>query len=327
MTPSILLLVSIDTEEDNWEPARRGITVENIRDLPRLDRFFERLGVRATYFTSYQVAITPWAADILGGIAAGGCAEIGAHLHPWNTPPLEEPFVTRNTLTMNLPSSLQIAKIRSLTEALESTLGRRPVSFRAGRWGFGAATGAALLECGYRVDSSVTPFIAWDDFDEGASHMWAPVDMYRLDPSGDPHVAVPGGPLVEVPISSGYSRLPWSVWSRVHSVLDLRALRPLRLVGVASRLGVIRHITLCPETETVSDMFTLSQRLIDQGVSHLHLTLHSTSLRPGLSPFTTSATEVERLYATVESFVQRLAAIATVLCATVCEAAALIPLG
>ena len=31
----VLLLVSIDTEEDNWNRARTGVTVENIRQLPR----------------------------------------------------------------------------------------------------------------------------------------------------------------------------------------------------------------------------------------------------------------------------------------------------
>src|SRR5689334_1222646 len=83
MTRPLLLVVSIDTEEDNWEPARTGTTVENIRELLVLDRFFERLGVRATYFTSYQVAVTPWSAELLRDLVPGGRAEIGAHLHPW----------------------------------------------------------------------------------------------------------------------------------------------------------------------------------------------------------------------------------------------------
>jgi peptidoglycan/xylan/chitin deacetylase (PgdA/CDA1 family) len=322
-TPSVSLVVSIDTEEDNWEPVRSGITVENIRAIPELDRFFGRLGVRATYFTTYQVAITPWAADLLAGIAACNRAEVGAHLHPWNTPPLEEPFVPRNTVTMNLPASLQAAKIRSLTAALGAVLDQRPVSFRAGRWGFGAATGAALLACGYRVDSSVTPFMSWDRLEGGASHLGAPMDIYSLDPSVDPYRPVAGGPLAEVPISSGYSRLPWSVWSRVHRLLNHRSVHRLRLAGIASRLGIIRHITLCPELDNEADMLALARLLIEQGVGHLHLTWHSTSLRPGLSPLAASAADVKRLYSTVESFVEGLAGMATVLFTTVSEAAGL----
>src|SRR5207247_1656821 len=75
-------------EQSGW-PGRSGITLDNIEALPRLSRFVGALDVRATFFTTYQVATDPRAADILREIAAGGRAEIGAHLHPWNTPPVE----------------------------------------------------------------------------------------------------------------------------------------------------------------------------------------------------------------------------------------------
>jgi len=55
----VLLIVSIDTEEDNWYRSRRAVTLENIGELRRLAMFFERLGVRPTYFTTYQVAVEP----------------------------------------------------------------------------------------------------------------------------------------------------------------------------------------------------------------------------------------------------------------------------
>src|SRR5437879_6190931 len=42
MSKPMLLIVSIDTEEDNWHPCRDGVTVENIRELPRLDALFQR---------------------------------------------------------------------------------------------------------------------------------------------------------------------------------------------------------------------------------------------------------------------------------------------
>src|ERR1043166_10087717 len=75
MTRSILVMVSIDTEEDNWRPCRDGVTIDNIRELPRLDALLRRLGVRATYFTTYQVAIREWAVALLQELQAGG-AEI-----------------------------------------------------------------------------------------------------------------------------------------------------------------------------------------------------------------------------------------------------------
>src|SRR5438876_12172844 len=154
---SVLVIVSIDTEEDNWQRSRDQVTVENIGELRRLAAFFDRLGVRPTYFTTYQVAIDPSAADVLREVSHGGRGEIGAHLHPWNTPPLTEAFVPRNSMLYNLPAELQRAKVEQLTAILEETFGHRPTAFRAGRYGLGPDTVAALLSCGYCVDSSVSP--------------------------------------------------------------------------------------------------------------------------------------------------------------------------
>src|SRR5438132_7323908 len=152
MTRSVLVLFSVDTEEDNWRPSRDGVTVENIRELPRLDALLRGLGVRTTYFTTYQVAIHEWAVAILRELQARG-AEIGAHLHPWNTPPLDEPFVPRNSMLANLPARLQLAKVERLTDTLRRAFDAAPVSFRAGRYALGPETEAALIRCGYRVDS------------------------------------------------------------------------------------------------------------------------------------------------------------------------------
>src|SRR5690242_5624733 len=111
---ALTLVVSIDTEEDNWDPVRERLTVENIRELPRLDRLFERLGVRATYFTTNQVASTPWCVQILRDLVQAGRSEVGTHLHPWNTPPVQLDLTPRNTMLGNLPIDLQRAKIETL---------------------------------------------------------------------------------------------------------------------------------------------------------------------------------------------------------------------
>src|SRR5258708_10730661 len=140
----VIVIVSIDTEEDNWHRTRTGVTVENIAELRGLAAFFDRLGVRPTYFTSYQVAIDPRAAATLREVSAGGRAEIGAHLHPWNTPPLDEAFVPRNSMLKNLPADLQRAKLGRLTAALEQAFGLSPRAFRAVRYGLGRGTGGAL---------------------------------------------------------------------------------------------------------------------------------------------------------------------------------------
>ena len=323
MFKPMLLIVSIDTEGDNWHPCRDGVTVENIRELPRLDALFQRLGVRATYFTTYQVAIRDWAAAILRELHGAG-AELGAHLHPWNTPPLDEPFAPRNTMLKNLPAALQLAKLEQLTLTLREALGGRPVAFRAGRYGLGPDTVTALIRCGYRVDSSVTPFVSWEDYDDGPTFIGAPLDSYRLAGGADVQVPQPDGPLVELPMSIGYSRPPSTMWVGLYRALSTPALRPLHLRGIASRAGIVKRISLSPETDSVPDMLTLSRRLIDAGLRHLHLFFHSPSLRPGLSPFAPDGAGVERMYRSIATYIEALARVTTLRFVTVSEAATLL---
>src|SRR5438270_2432195 len=185
MSRETVVIVSVDTEEDNWRPSRNGVAVGNIRELARLGGFFDRLGVRPTYLVNYQVAIKPCAVEVLRDLGASGNAEIGAHLHPWNTPPLDEAFVPRNTMLKNLPADLQLAKLERLTATLEQAFETSPRVFRAGRFGFGSGTVAALLRCGYCVVSSVTLFWNWQWLDYGSVFVGETLDDYRFAPDAD----------------------------------------------------------------------------------------------------------------------------------------------
>lgn len=322
MADPVTLVASIDTEEDNWRPVRSGMTANNIGELPRLQGHLEGLGLRPTYFTTYQVACDPRASRIIREIHDSGRAEIGAHLHPWNTPPLDEAFIPRNTMLSNLPRELQVEKIRAVTAALEACLGVRPYAFRAGRWGFGTKTAGALLECGYRVDSSITPFKSWAAYDEGPRHEGAPLGIYRLDGRGDTRVPVADGRLVEVPLSWGYDRR-WGLWGgpSTHSPLRRSGQWRLGLLRAAARLHLLDQIQLSPEIESVADMLVLSRRLLEIGVRHLHVSWHSPSLVPGLSPFTRTPAQVEGLYAAISRYVEGLAAITSFTPQTVSEVA------
>lgn len=318
-----LLVVSLDTEEDNWHRSRDGVTVDNIRELPRQARFFERLGIRPTYFTTYQVAIDACAAEVLRDVGAAGRAEIAAHLHPWNTPPLDEPLSPRNSMTKNLPAALQLAKLQRLTATLAESFEQRPTAFRAGRYGIGADTVTALVACGYQVDSSVSPTVDLRHVDDGPTFVGAPLTPYRLAPGQDVRQPAPGGPIVEIPLSSGFNRGPFQFWGPARRRLEAAPLRWLRCDAVASRTGMIRRLRLSPEIHSPKDMLTLSARLLEHGVRQLQLTWHTPSLRPGLSPFAPTPADVERLYAAIEAYLEGLAALTSFQCVTVSEAAAL----
>jgi len=312
--------VSLDTEEDNWRPARAGVTVENIRELPRISKCLERLGVRTTYFTTYQVAIQPWAAEILGEIRERGAAEIGAHLHPWNTPPLEEALLPHNSMLKNLPAPLQLAKLRELTMALTGAFGTAPTVFRAGRFGLGTEAVSALSTCGYQVDCSVTPFMSWEAFDDGPTFVGAPVGAYRVGVQRDVAEPQAGGPLVEIPVTCGYTRFSSAGWCTLHRILYTRRSRPSLVTGLASRLGLAKLALLSPEMTSVRDMLAVSRGALAGGVRHLQLMFHSPSLRPGLTPWNSTAAQVDRLYRSIGDYLTGLAQMASVRCATVGEA-------
>jgi hypothetical protein len=318
----LAVLVSIDTEEDNWVPTRGATSLGNVRELPRLQALLERWRVRPTYFVSYQVATDRDAASVLRELCAGGRAEIGAHLHPWNTPPLSEPFTPRNTMLKNLPPAVQVAKLQRLTEAVGAIAGERPRAFRAGRWGLGPETVAALIECGYAIDSSVMPFVDWRETDGGTDFFGAPLMPYRLGPDRDVRTPQPDGALLEIPVSAGYTRAPFQVWGRVHRALDAPSVRALRLTALASRFG-LRRVVLSPETAGVADLLQLSHRLIERKTGVLHLFWHSPSLRPGLTPFTATASDVARLYTTLEEYFAGLERLGAVTYATIGEWGAL----
>jgi hypothetical protein len=324
---SILLLITVDTEEDNWRPARRDITAENVRQLPVFADWLDHLGLRATYFTTYQIARRPWAADILRDVSADQRAEIGAHLHPWNTPPLTDAFGPRNTMMKNLSADLQLAKLRQLTAAMEAAFGGAPTAFRAGRFGLDGTGVSALISCGYRVDSSVTPYFSWEEPDGGPSFIGAPIDAYRVGEESGVMAPDSGGTLVEIPVTSGYAGASSRRWRALYRMLHAPAVRALPLASVACRLHIAKRTMLSPESETVRDMLALTRGALDGGARHLNLMFHSSTLQPGLTPWTATAADVVRLYAKMDQYLDGLTGMASVRAATISEARAALGFG
>lgn len=300
--PGPVVILLVDTEGDHWLPVPRDTSVENIHNLPRFQERCDRLGVPVTYLATYGVVSTPWAADILRELQASGHSEIGGHLHPWDTPPMQPVFDSRHTMTKNLPEAVQRAKVAILTQRIEEEVGTKPVSFRAGRYGLGRETVKILIDLGYRFDCSVTPWMSWSDTDDGPDFTGAPLSPYRLDGTTDPREPAIGGGLLEIPISSGYSRWPFDKAHAAHHALRDGWLRPFRTAGLAARLGILTRLSLNPEFNSSRGMIRLARILVAHGVPHLSVSLHSPSLQAGLTPYSQSSADVERLYRTLDQF-------------------------
>ena len=295
------LVVTIDTEEDEW--GRYDLpryTVTNTERIVALQALFDRFGVKPTYLITNPVAESESAKRVLAPILARGCCEIGAHCHPWNTPPLVEDRVPRNSMLCNLPADLQLEKIRYLKGAIRCNFGVEPSSFRAGRWGFGTEVARNLAELGFKVDSSITPFISWraydgPDFDRPYPERYrlSLTDLSRTDNSS---------PLVEVPVTTGFSGLLGGVGYPIHWALARRALVGMWTRGLVGRMGIFRMTWLCPEMTVLQSMTDLSERLCSQGARILNLMFHSVTLKAGLTPFVRSAADERRFLARIEAY-------------------------
>ncbi len=320
MRPAVRFVLSIDTEEDNWIPARHGITTTNVRQLPAFDDRLQRLGIRATYFVSYQVAASPEAAGHVRAVYARGGSEVGAHLHPWNTPP-DSGLEDHVTMLMNYPPELQEEKLRVLMDAIESNVGARPTTFRAGRFGFGASTVPALARNGLYVDSSVTPLLTWEAYDDGPNFVDAPLGAYRFDADDPYRRGDADAPMLEIPISVGATRFSPSLWPRLARLRQSRVAQALHLNGIASRLHLLRWVIMSPETNSAVEMVNASRRLVAGGVDHLHMFVHSNSLEPGMGPFARDQIEVDALLDRIDEYVDSISRYVDLTFCTVSEVA------
>ena len=299
------LCVTIDTEEEGlWGGTyrRTGNTVENVRGIPRFQELCDRFGVRPTYLVDAPIVESGEAVEILRPIQDDGQCEIGTHVHPWCNPPFEEQITERNTYLCNLPADLQRRKIEWLTDAIADSFGRRPTSFRAGRYGFDATGIGILSELGYTVDSSVIPFTDYSS-QGGPNFTHAPCEPYFPDEDDITRPAT-NGPILELPVTVGYSRKNFEA---AHS-LRTRALasrwRKLRVVGLLDRLGLARRIKLSPEQSDASAIKRLIDVCLQRGSDCLVLMFHSSSLMPGLSPYVRDETALDMFLESISTVLE-----------------------
>jgi len=286
------MIVTVDTEEDNWgDYSPRGCTVQNIEAIPALQEIFDDFQVRPTYLVSYPVAASGKAVPILRRILDAGSCEIGSHCHPWNTPPFEEEAGEKNSMLCNLAGELQFRKIRSLHETIAKNFGVVPSSFRAGRWGYNGATATALEKLGYRVDSSVLALTDWTAY-HGPDYSGVFPDAYYFSASKDVLASHPGGGMLEVPATVGFVQSDFRRSNAVFNFLTKRPFNRLRLAGVLDRLGLLNRVALTPELSSAREMIALTKRLLLKRFPLINLYFHSPTLRPGLSPFV--KTEADR---------------------------------
>ena len=304
------LLITIDTEEDDAWSGQQRIATENVRFVSRFQALSERFGFRPTWLTDEPVLSDPRFADALGASVAEGNAEIGAHLHPWSCRPFPGdalPDQSEQVYPHELSEADFRAKMERIVGLILDRFGQRPVSYRAGRWGFVREHIPWLLDLGIRVDCSVTPHISWRRHPGkrggrgGIDFRGAPRVPYWVDPA---NLLVPGrGEMLELPLTVSYLGGPFS-----HPALRPAGnrLRYTPLGAVFRRLGWTA-IPFRPwpgrSTEVLLGFLREAER---SGLPYLMLMFHSSELMPGGSPYNPDEDSVERMYLQLETLFESL---------------------
>ena len=277
--------VFCDTEEEfDWGKARSrdNRSTTHMAAMPDLQERFRARGVKCVHLVDHPIATDPASIAMLREWLERDEISIGTQLHPWVNPPHDEEVNTFNSFVGNLPISLERAKIENLTGTIESAFGRRPIVYRAGRYGVGPNSANLLREAGYEADVSVRAL--FDYGEEGGP------DFSRVRPFpfrlGD-------GALVELPLGAAYVG---GLRAKGRAVYRAAGRVP-RGRGILFRTGLLNRVPLTPEGVPLEEALAAARALIDDGLKWFSLSFHSPSVEPGHTPFVRDTADLRTFHA------------------------------
>jgi hypothetical protein len=289
------LFVVVDTEEEfDWSApfARENVSVSAIAEVGRLQRVVGRYGLKPTYVVDYPVASTSASAATLAEFAHQGSCRIGAHLHPWVTPPFDEPLVPEMSFGCNLGAPVERAKIAHLRDAIVRYMGVEPRVFKAGRYGFGETTAEVLEALDFTVDASVIPHMDFTS-EHGPTFMGFTPGPGRFGC---------GRAMLELPCTTGFIGAARTMGEPLHRAASAEWLKSTRAVGILAKTGLLNKVMLSPEGNTLEEMTALTRALHADGLRTFAMTFHSPSLKPGCTRYVRSNVEREAFLKTIDAY-------------------------
>ncbi len=304
------VVVTVDTEPDDAWSDHLCKSVRNVRALRRLDALLREFGAKATLLITYRVVQDAECVDLLRGLVSESGAEVGAHLHPWETPPFMPGGldVRYPAYPYELPPAVFAGKLERLTDAIAKRIGR-PTAYRAGRWGLAAEHLPILEGLGYQVDSSVTPLLDWrltpgipwrDGGRGGVDYRCAPQRPYH--PSYDDIRRLGSARIVEVPITVGFTRPVSGLAQRIYPAVPVFAQRILR------KLRILQVVWATPAWESRADLERMIRMAIHEGTPVINIALHSSELTVSALPECNTPAKVDEVFRRIETMLELLAA-------------------
>ncbi|MBD3373773.1 hypothetical protein GF406_01955 [candidate division KSB1 bacterium] len=300
-------IISIDVECDKgaeWKiqrPLKFSSVLEAIPNT--LAPLFRSMDIPATLLLSPEVIKSHECAESLGN-HIDQSTELGTHLHGEFIAP--QPFFNCSKTSMMQKAykpDIEFKKMENLTRLFIDTFATSPTSFRAGRFGLSENTLKFLCDLGYKVDTSVAPFMHW----KNQIHFYgAPTRPYF--PSMSNPLQSGAADIIEIPVTIGNR-----IWERFPTLSKTVPEHPLFWGFLRKYLHLehlFRSVWLRPTFSTVKEMKTLIQRMIkrNEGKQTLYFNImfHSVEFALGCSPYSGSTTKIELLHRRLESILHYL---------------------
>ena len=277
------LVISIDVEPDctpDWtysDPLTfKGVSI-GIKE--KLQPVFNKYDITPTYLINNVVLENEESTRVF--LNLDGKYELGTHLHPEFIEPQKKHYEYQGKKgeanSCFYDESVEFEKLKNITKLFYNNFGYQPQSFRAGRFSAGDNTIKSIKQLGYKIDTSVTPNVYWND-----STRERPVDFRNA--SEQPYFVeesireeAQGRSLLEVPVTIAHRRnsLKGIVKKIIKSPGRQAFYSPLWLRPVFSDNDDFKWLF-----ENFSDKYS------DRPIVVYNLMFHNVEVMPGLSPYT-----------------------------------------
>lgn len=284
------IIITVDTEGDNlweWEP-NKLIETNNSKYIDPFQQLCEKYKIPPVYLTNYEMAMSDHFVKYIKEKATNEVCEVGMHLHAWNSPPIIEledkyngnPYITEYSKKEILDKHVYLKNL------IIERIGVTPVTYRAGRWATNDDLFDVLEELGFLVDCSVTPGIKHKA--PGATVQNA--NNYRK-------------------VSNKPYQLRESLWEMPMTTEIRRSFNGRSIYRKAVNLFRGEEHWLRPALQTVDEMLSLIDDVVDSGTDYLMFMIHSSELMPGGSPYCNTEKDVEDYLFKLETVFKKVSSI------------------
>jgi hypothetical protein len=286
----IAATITIDTEADHrgdaWvktAPLRFASVTDGVPHV--LAPLFAKHRARPTYLVTTEVMNDEASVEALA--RAKDC-ELGTHLHGDHVAPAarapDPAGQTSWDFTCCYPAELERGKLETITDQYRDRFGRKPLSYRAGRYGASGRTARYLAELGYRAETSVTPGIEWIN-ENDASHRLdfrhAPRIPYR--PSAHDLAREGSLPIWEIPVT--ILEHP-ALWNRGFHIAQRALGRPVQSYPLWLR----------PSTTSRAWLWWMVREVMRRpGPKVFNIMFHSMEVVAGASPYNPNGAATARI--------------------------------